>query len=759
MSVPLKFAIRIVMVVLLLVLNMTNMKVWAQTNITITSGLADYQVFQRNAHDVADISFSGTCDFDGSGVVQARVQNNRTILEKFDWQDVGQFADNAWTAKLEKLPVGGPYQIEIRWQDNKGKIHASTLANNILVGDLWILAGQSNMQGIGDLQNVEEPSIYVNMFGYNETWSLAIEPLHWLLDSIDPVHHPGLSDENLEKARKSAKRNAVVGAGCGLPFAKEMVKETGVPIGLVPCAHGGTSMEQWSPEKRDEGGNSLYGSMYRRFLSVGGRVKGVLWYQGESDANSEAAPLFHDRFINLVKAIRQDFNDPNLPFYYVQIGRFVINRDIPEWNIIQEQQRLCAQEIPNCQMVTSVDLELDDLIHISTNGYKRIGKRLANLALKDLFGHSEVEYGPSLDWITPVPFRQPRFRLHFKGINGRLCASGRVDGFSLRDASENPLHLILKSLVSEDGQTIDLFLRERPPADAYLWYGYGLNPHCNVVDKLDMALPAFGPIPMDEVNYWPLFEKIREEPNSPMVTSIIQYTSAYVAKHPERASELAPIVREAIQAMEPENRLAYYPMLFTVGDFSKWDEWLKKARSSSIGERRALAKPLSYLKTTPSLSCEFVKNWMIVGPFDNSNDEGYERVYAPEENPDLKAIYKDSAGNALSWRPAKSDGKGYLNFVRLFEEHENGVAYAQVFVESEKEAWIPLLLGSNDAAVVWVNGEEIYRDHHHRGAEPAQDLITAKFKKGLNRILIKVDQIGGGWGLYLQLMDKDRLLK
>ena len=267
-------------------------------------------------------------------------------------------------------------------------------------------------------------------------------------------------------------------------------------------------MEQWDPARRDEGGTSLYGSMYRRFKEVGGRVKGVLWYQGEADAQKNAAYLFHDRFVALVDAIRRDFGDPALPFYFVQLGRFAFDTINPYWNVIQEQQRLCALEIPNCGMVAAIDLELDDLIHVSTQGHIRLGKRLAALALNDLFGHDQIEAGPIFESLLPVPWRQPRLRVKLSGVNHYLISDVRLSGFSIRDSTGQRLNLIFKSHISETGDAIDLYLRAQPPLDSYLWYGYGLNPYCNVVDARDMALPAFGPIPIREIDFFSMIRAL-----------------------------------------------------------------------------------------------------------------------------------------------------------------------------------------------------------------------------------------------------------
>ncbi len=101
------------------------------------------------------------------------------------------------------------------------------------MGDLWVLAGQSNMEGVGDLIDVTPPDPRVMLLGMDGKWAQAEEPLHWLVDSPDPVH----SGDARTRAERSAQEHKTrqKGAGLGLPFAVAMVDSTGVPIGLVAC--------------------------------------------------------------------------------------------------------------------------------------------------------------------------------------------------------------------------------------------------------------------------------------------------------------------------------------------------------------------------------------------------------------------------------------------------------------------------------------------------------------------------------------------
>lgn len=462
----------------------------------VVDGLEPYAVYQRDAEGVADLKFSGISRDDGS--IEARLRAGRRTVPGFDWRKVGMAAAGTFEAVLEDVPTGGEYTVEVRRRDLLGNVADHTEVANILVGDLWILAGQSNMQGVGNLADVEKPSPLVHCYTMAHRWELATEPLHWLIDSPDPVHSgqrlEGLDEEG-RRARRSAERaNRTKGAGLGLPFAKELVRRTGVPIGLIASAHGGTSMQQWDPEGRDAGGETLYGSMYKQVENAGGSVKGVLWYQGESDANPDAVPLFAERFKQLVAAFRKDFDDPDLPFFYVQIGRFVRSGDSESWDRIQELQRLAEKEIPGTAMIAVIDLPLDDLIHVGTPGLKRAGKRLARIAHKELYGAEGLERGPRLE---SVKLEQGRrlIRVEYSRVNGQLSPKRKVEGFSLEDKEGNELKLIYNASVDPaDPDTVVLKLQNAAPEGATLWYGAGLDPVCNLVDSEDMAAPVFGPL-------------------------------------------------------------------------------------------------------------------------------------------------------------------------------------------------------------------------------------------------------------------------
>ena len=470
---------------------------FAQT-LVVTQGIVNDQVIQRGSDNRATARFSGTAAGGLNGTsLEARVVNVKGGEEVLRWTPLGKIDSGKWAAELTGIPNGGPYRVELRAGD------ATAQLTGILAGDLWVLAGQSNMEGVGDLANVTAPLEQAHSFDMSDHWGVAKEPLHSLPDAVDRVHWRKNAAGEPERLTGPARDKWIAdrkkGAGLGLPFAQNMLARTHVPIGLIPCAHGGTSMDQWSPDLKDKGGDSLYGAMLRRVAAAGGKVAGILWYQGESDANAKDAPAFQAKFVSLVAAARQDLGLPDLPFYYVQIGRHIDSKNVAEWNAVQLAQLKAEALIPRSGVVASLDLSLDDGIHISTPDLQRLGQRFALLAGHDLFpelrGYTLLKRGP-----RPVSakFEEGTVTVKFSDVNGGLVALGRLSGFTIHTANGDPVLAIYKTRFDPTDRTVVLLdISGKLPEGAVLRYGYGKDPYCNIRDYYDMAIPAFGPMPIE----------------------------------------------------------------------------------------------------------------------------------------------------------------------------------------------------------------------------------------------------------------------
>lgn len=440
-----------------------------------------YQVYQRNDDYVGDITVAGTVD--GSGAVEYRLSDSG--WQKADVRD-GRFA-----GIVKDVPVGGPYTIEIRMRGS-----AVRRIPGILVGDLWILAGQSNMDGCGKLINLEAPSRMVNAFYYDETWGVARDPLCWVFESIDPVHWVSQDPVERENFNRFNRAFRDAGAGLGVRFAKDLYKATGVPVGLLVCSHGGTSLEQWSPKLKSEGGKSLYGSMIRRVIAAGSRVAGCLWYQGESDACGPKQGVgYKDGFRFLIESIRKDLTSPRMPFIYVQLGPFFADdaalRD--GWNRVQNDQLAIESEMPNLAMVPAIDSTLSDAIHADAVSMKRIGARMALMARRLRFGEKEVPSGPRPVACSFADGTRSRISVKYSGVNGKLRPSSGIWGF-LIEADAAPRAISKCALDRSDPTRVIITLAEPAPEGSVLWYGRGINPTCNLSDSAGFPAPVFGPV-------------------------------------------------------------------------------------------------------------------------------------------------------------------------------------------------------------------------------------------------------------------------
>ena len=226
----------------------------------------------------------------------------------------------------------------------------------------------------------------------------------------------------------------------------------------------------------------------------------MLWYQGESDANPEAVDKYPEVFADFIEALRRTSGSRTCRSTSCRSAGSSSTPRPWRWNRVQEAERLIPDRVPCTAVVASVDLELDDLIHVGAQGHKRLGKRLANVAMHQLYGAPEGTT-PDLDAVVRGPGNALLVRI--KGVNVDdegvgLRPARHVGGFSIRDGDGKAIPLIYDARVAPSGDAVILDLIGEAPEGASLWYGHGLDPYCNLVDGLDMAVPAFGPVPLDD---------------------------------------------------------------------------------------------------------------------------------------------------------------------------------------------------------------------------------------------------------------------
>lgn len=460
----------------------------------LTRGLFDHMVLQRNARHVCDAKFAGTCR--ATGVVRTRVLKGGRVLKGLDRTVVGRAGRGQFNGRLSGVPVGGPYDVELVVVTPAGQFVEGVRIRDVLVGDVWLLGGQSNMQGCGMLFEALKPSPWVRAFYMDHRWRVAKEPIHNMDAAVDEVH-------KILCGGALPPKNTVTGTCPGTGFAQEMHRRTGVPQGLIAAAHGGTSMAQWDPAKRHEGGASLYGALLGRLRKNGGKVAGLLWYQGESDANADAMKVYTDAMIKLVRALRRDCRDPKLPVAVVQISRVLgwpLDAARP-WNSIQEQERLLPRRIKHLATVPAIDLTLVDAIHISGRDQNRLGVRLAQamdvLRRGPAAGKPPIEVGRIRLGFQPGRVDAGMVEVEFENVVGRLRAGGRPYGFALSDGV-NPAGNVFDVQLKGNRARVYASVAPAGLTGLSLHYGAGADPYCNITDEADRSLPVFGPVPLGE---------------------------------------------------------------------------------------------------------------------------------------------------------------------------------------------------------------------------------------------------------------------
>ncbi len=153
----------------------------------------------------------------------------------------------------------------------------------------------------------------------------------------------------------------------------------------------------------------------------------------------------------------------------------------------------------------------------------------------------------------------------------------------------------------------------------------------------------------------------------------------------------------------------------------------------------------------------FINSWKVIGIFDFGT--GLNNIYPPESEIQFDKSYSGKGG-MVKWETENSSTSGYLNLISIMSKRNTtvspkakGIAYAYAEVQSPDDRQVNMTLGSNDGAKMWINNEVVYNKHAGRNAVADQETLNIKFKKGENKILVKVENLGASWGLYLRVVD------
>jgi len=219
----------------------------------------------------------------------------------------------------------------------------------------FLIIGQSNMAGRGILSEVPKianPNCFMLRMG---RWQKMSEPI------------------NPDRSMFEGKYRS--GVCLAASFADEAAHYYGGNVGIIPCADGGTKIDQWMP------GEVLFDHavMMTRLAVRTSTLSGILWHQGESDCRNDEMALAHrEKFVTMISALRRELDAEGLPLIIGELSEQLVQNPSCGERILQinRQYHEIAKELPNCAVVSEAGLNLmSDNLHFDAVSLRTFGKR------------------------------------------------------------------------------------------------------------------------------------------------------------------------------------------------------------------------------------------------------------------------------------------------------------------------------------------------------------------------------------------------
>ncbi len=474
----------------------------ARADVSLPSVLASHMVLQRGkpvhvwgnaqAGESVSVSFRG---------------NTRTASAN----DIGK-----WSVSLPASEAGGPFELVI---EGRNRI----VLDDILVGDVWIASGQSNM----------EFTLKEAVNGAAEV-AAATHPRMRLFHVKRIVADHPMDDLEATWVTCTPKAAADFSA-VAIFFARHLQEKLNVPVGLIDSSWGGTPAESWTslsslsadaalmpvfsewsrmnsvltvtklrrdkqlaewrdavarakadgkpgpgfPWKANDGGEWAPASLFNAMIAplTAFPIRGAIWYQGESNASKERAPLYKRLFETMIQDWRRAWNQEDLPFFFVQLANYKTGPD-SRWPDLREAQRQTL-ELRNTGMAVTIDIGTPTNIHPPNK--QDVGLRLALAARAIAYGE-HIEYsGPTVERATA---EGSVVRVAFKHTSkGIVAHGGQLTGFEI--AGKDGVFKAAEARL-EGNEVIVSNVSIAAPTQVR--YGWADNPQCNLFNT--DGLPA-----------------------------------------------------------------------------------------------------------------------------------------------------------------------------------------------------------------------------------------------------------------------------
>jgi sialate O-acetylesterase len=432
------------------------------------SVIGDHMVLQRDT----EVPIWGTGDPDEKVTVEFGGQTRSTVVAP----------NGRWDVRLSPMASEAtPRTLLVRGRN--------TLSfADILVGEVWLCSGQSNMEKPLGPREGQKPTN-----DYQAAIRAADHP-QLRLYQTPRFAVPDPKWTGLCWVRCSPQTVAATNfSAAAYYFGCEIQRALDLPVGLIDTSAGGTRIEEWTPPEafaREASLARFSGAARSASLEEGIRIsllydlmiepfvpfalRGVIWYQGESNVLNGQASLYTDEMRALVGGWRRAWGRPDLPFYYVELAPFryttipvkhkpLTDQELPAFWEAQAR----ALSIPRTGMVVTTDLA-SDVEDIHPTNKRDVGLRLARLALADTYGRpGPLALSPSFRSMTHLA--DGTLRLRFRDTGGRLASS---DGKPLTDftlAGTNRVFFPAEATLSGDTVVVRSPQVTRPEAVRFAW--------------------------------------------------------------------------------------------------------------------------------------------------------------------------------------------------------------------------------------------------------------------------------------------------
>ena len=409
--------------------------------IKIASILGDNMVLQQNSV----VKIWGTADVSQKVTVSTNWNKDKITVVA---NDKGE-----WVAKISTTEAGGPYSIQITAGKEKLSI------SNILLGEVWLCSGQSNME-------MPVKGYHNQPISNSNEFIATSENQQIRLFTVQQAYSLVEKTEVLGNWKVSKPENVAEFSATAYFFGKMLQQVLGIPIGLINTSYGGTRIESWIsdsglkdfdwvklPEKNKAAGVSkqtptaLYNAMIHPITNY--KIRGAIWYQGE--ANRREPDNYGKLLPALVESWRNVWEIGDFPFYFVQIAPYgyVDTEGGLSSVYLREVQLEASKSIPNAGMACLIDIGEKNCVHPKDK--KTTGNRLAYLALSKTYGKKGISFsGPVLKEMKII---QDVVKLTFENAPNGLTSFGKdLTCFEL--AGSNKRFYQAKAIITGSGITL-----------------------------------------------------------------------------------------------------------------------------------------------------------------------------------------------------------------------------------------------------------------------------------------------------------------